>query len=124
MPHFVKTKHDEKRWSAAKQAAAKSKGKSAQDLHDEDFKLVNYIYHKMGKSEQDIDIADKLKKELLAPPKPTPTSMPNPMKSGEQSTLAKIPKTKSLSKNESPNVGVKLTSIEKLRNFLKKVHAE
>lgn len=62
MPAWVK---DEARWSRAKAAAAKSKGKSVESLHDDDFALANYIYHKMGKTEEDVKRSDELKKGLL-----------------------------------------------------------
>ena len=66
MPGFIKTKGQEERWQAAKRAAAKSKNKSAEDLKGDDFALVNYIYHKMGKTEEDIKKAEELKKTLIS----------------------------------------------------------
>jgi hypothetical protein len=55
MPGFVKTPKDEARWSKAKEAAGKSTSKDSKSY----WKLSNYIYHKMGKSETDAAEADK-----------------------------------------------------------------
>lgn len=65
MPGFIKTKGQEARWQVAKKAAAKSKGKSSEELKGDDFALVNYIYHKMGKNEEDVKKAEELKKALI-----------------------------------------------------------
>lgn len=50
MPGFVKTPKDEAKWSKAKAAAKKSKKKDESSFTDQDWALVNYIYHQMGKS--------------------------------------------------------------------------
>jgi len=122
MPAWV---HDEKRWSAAKAAAAKSKGKDVSALKDEDFALANYIYHKMGKSEEDVQKAEELKKALTSVPS---VAVPNPAKVG--STAVKMPKSKKLAdpfgkpslffKSED----VKQPSIQKLRDFLEQRHGK
>lgn len=49
MPAFIKTPADEKRWGAAKQAANKSHSESEGDVY---WKIVNHIYHQMGKAEE------------------------------------------------------------------------
>jgi hypothetical protein len=49
MPGFVKTPKDEKKWSKAKQAA----GKETREGSEGYWKLSNYIFHKMNKSEED-----------------------------------------------------------------------
>lgn len=50
MPGFVKTPKDEARWSKAKEAA----GKQTKSGSESYWKLSNYIYHKMGKTEEDV----------------------------------------------------------------------
>lgn len=134
MPGFVKTPKDEKRWSAAKSAAAKSKGKAATDLKDDDFALANYIYHKMGKTEEDEQIAQELKKGLLKVSTSVPsTKVPNPSKVG--STAVKMPKSKKMAdpfgkpslffKTEIEEFHeVKHPSLCKLRDFLKNTHGK
>jgi hypothetical protein len=82
MPGFVKNKKDEAKWSKAKEAAGKSTSKDSKSY----WKLSNYIFHKMGKTEA-------LPPKPPAPPKPT-TSIKSPMKMG--STAVKTPKTKKL----------------------------
>jgi len=52
MPGFVKTPKDEARWSKAKNAAKRSKGKDEASFQDQDWALVNHIYHQMGKAEE------------------------------------------------------------------------
>lgn len=49
MPGFVKTPKDEKRWEKAKEAANKSTAKDSESY----WRLSNYIYHHMGKTEED-----------------------------------------------------------------------
>lgn len=61
MPGFVKTPKDEARWSKAKEAA----GKTTQTGSEGYWKLSNYIFHRMGKSEEDQKKAEMYKKELL-----------------------------------------------------------
>jgi hypothetical protein len=51
MPGFVKTPKDEARWSKAKAAASKSKKKDEGSFTDQDWGLVNHIYH-MAKAEE------------------------------------------------------------------------
>jgi len=60
MPAFVKTKADESRWSKAKEAAGKETEKGSEGY----WKLANYIFHKMGKTEQDSKNAELAKVEL------------------------------------------------------------
>jgi hypothetical protein len=48
MPGFIKTKSDEKKWSKAKKAASSSTKKGSEGF----WKLSNYIWHKMNKSEE------------------------------------------------------------------------
>lgn len=51
MPGFVRTPKDEAKWSKAKAAASKSKGKSEEGFSDQDWALVNHIYHQIDKCE-------------------------------------------------------------------------
>ena len=60
MPGFVKTPKDEARWAKAKEAAGKSTEKDSESY----WKLSNYIYHKMGKTEEDQKMADLAKADL------------------------------------------------------------
>lgn len=60
MPGFVKTPRDEARWSKAKEAAGKQTDKGS----DSYWKLSNYIYHKMGKTEADQKMAELYKNEI------------------------------------------------------------
>jgi hypothetical protein len=87
MPGFVKTPRDDARWKHAVSAVERSKGKKESEFGDRDFALSNYIYHKMGKGEEDIKKAEELQKALVAPPKPMGTNMstsvPNPAKTGQ-----------------------------------------
>jgi hypothetical protein len=183
MPGFVKTPHDEKKWSEAKQASGKETDKDSKGY----WKLANFIFHKMKKSQgiekaeefmnslvksdplssiagdrakraetykqrgdtQNLKIAqsgmkDSHKervqsiKEMPKPnlpksedmgkaenspkilsPKPTPTSVANPMKSGEQSTISKTPKAPGMFKSEDFK-DVKHASAQKLRDFMAK----
>jgi hypothetical protein len=48
MPGFVKTPKDEKRWSSAKEAASKQTEPGSTGY----WKLSNYIFHKMNKTEE------------------------------------------------------------------------
>lgn len=52
MPGFVRTAKDEARWSKAKDAAKRSKSKDEASFTDQDWALVNHIYHQMGKAEE------------------------------------------------------------------------
>jgi hypothetical protein len=100
MPGFIHTKRDEARWGKAKKAA----GKTAKEGSESYWKLSNYIYHKMGKTEEDQVKAEFYKNELmeksLAIPsisaglKPMSTKVPNPSKVG--STAVKSPKSKKM----------------------------
>lgn len=60
MPGFVKTPKDEHKWSKAKKAA----GKSTAEGSDGYWALSNYIFHRMGKSEEDIRMVKFYKNEL------------------------------------------------------------
>jgi hypothetical protein len=51
MPGFVRTPKDEARWSKAKDAAKRSKSKDEKSFQDQDWALVNHIYHNMQKEE-------------------------------------------------------------------------
>jgi hypothetical protein len=61
MPGFVKTPKDEARWSKAKEAAAKTTEHGSEGF----WKLSNFIFHKMDKSEESQKIAEELKKGLM-----------------------------------------------------------
>lgn len=61
MPGFVRTPKDEARWSKAKDAAKRSKSKDEASFQDQDWALVNHIYHQMGKAEE----LGKAVKEML-----------------------------------------------------------
>ncbi len=60
MPNFVKTPADEARWAKAKSAAAKE----TKEGSDSFWALSNYIFHKMGKTEEDSKNAELAKVEL------------------------------------------------------------
>jgi len=110
MPGFVKTPKDEARWEKAKKAASKSTSHGT----DSFWKLSNYIYHKMGKSQEDIEKAEEFKKSLLGTSVPSATKMP-------KSKMMPDPfaKPSKFFKKEEFN-GLKKTSIENLRTFLEK----
>lgn len=127
MPNFVKTPKDEARWKKAKDAVSASKGKSESDFQDSDWALANYIYHKMGKSEEDTELAKGFKIKLKSI-----TGIKNPLKTGT-SLVVKTPKAKKMPeatdkpskffKNE--DIGdVKRVSIQKLRDFLDKAKSK
>ena len=106
MPGFVKTPKDEARWSKAKEAAGKQTAEGSEGY----WKLSNYIFHKMGKSEENVKMAEVFKKSLLSIPSAT-----------------KMPKAKSMpGPGAKPSVffkgeqldAPKHSSIEKLRVFL------
>ena len=61
MPGFVKTPHDEAKWSKAKEAAGKETEKGSEGY----WKLSNYIFHKMGKTEDSRKTAAFFKNELI-----------------------------------------------------------
>jgi hypothetical protein len=106
MPAFVKTKEDEKKWSEAKGASNKETDKGSKGY----WKLANFIFHKM-KKHQELDKAEELLKSLSA------TSVPNPMKAGEQTTISKTPKVHTMFKSEDFK-DVKHPSTRKLRDFM------
>jgi hypothetical protein len=133
MPGFVKTPKDEARWGQAKEAVARSKGKGEKEFGDRDFALANYIYHKMGKSKDDVKKAEELRKALIAPPaKPKTsipsTSVPNPAKVGQ--TGVRSPKQKSMpGPDAKPSVffkseGALHPNIENLRAFIESTRAK
>src|SRR5581483_4651781 len=64
MPAFIRTKSDEHRWSRAKKAVEESRKKGESSFEDQDWALVNSIYHKMHKS----DIAEALLEKLSKAP--------------------------------------------------------
>jgi hypothetical protein len=117
MPGFVKTPKDEKKWSEAKEAAGKSGGEPK-------WALANFIFHRMKKS-QGLEKAEEFMQEIfkseaqILSPKPTPTAVANPMKSGEQSTISKTPKSPGMFKSEDFK-DVKHASARKLRDFMAK----
>ena len=57
MPAFIKTPADEKRWSRAKAAANKTHSEGEGDRY---WALVNSIYQKMTKSEEDIEALESV----------------------------------------------------------------
>ena len=61
MPGFIHSEKDEARWDRAKKAASKS----LKEGSDSFWALSNYIYHKMGKSQEDIEKAEHFKKTLF-----------------------------------------------------------
>ncbi|MEM4726239.1 MAG: hypothetical protein QXG63_04800 [Nitrososphaerales archaeon] len=61
MPSFIRTKKDEALWQKAKQAAAKSKNKDEESFSDQDWALVNHIYHQMKKGEEFSKSTDSLR---------------------------------------------------------------
>jgi hypothetical protein len=61
MPAFIHTKSDESRWEKAKKAASKSTTHGT----DSFWALSNYIYHRMGKSQESQQIAADMKKSFV-----------------------------------------------------------
>jgi hypothetical protein len=60
MPGFVKTPEQEARWSKAKAAAAKETEVNSENY----WKLSNFLFHRMGKTEEDKKNAELAKVEL------------------------------------------------------------
>lgn len=58
MPAFVRTAKDEARWSKAKSAVKDSRKKGEESFVDQDWALVNHIYHQMHKSELEIQLSE------------------------------------------------------------------
>lgn len=128
MPGFVKTPKDEARWKKAKEAAGKSTKVDSEGY----WKLANYIFHKTGDTEEDMQKAEEFKKSLLKVSSSIPsTSIPNPSKVG--STAVKMPKASKqpdpygkpslFFKGESLNFeDLKHPTLCKLRDFLQKKH--
>jgi hypothetical protein len=110
MPGFVKTPKDEARWAKAKEAAGKEAGKGT----DSYWRLSNYIFHKMGKTEQDVKIAKELEKSLLKP------SIPSAMKMPKAKSMPKPGDKPSLFYKKEDFENVKQPSIENLRVFLER----
>jgi hypothetical protein len=117
LPGFVKTKKDEKKWSSAKQAAAKQTSVGS----DSYWKLANYIFHKSEGNEQ---AAKMFKNDIL---QKAIGGLKNPSLSGTAAVTVKMPKAKkpadpfgkpSLLKSEENEL--KKSSIEKLSDFLNK----
>jgi hypothetical protein len=108
MPAFVRTKSDEARWSRAKEAAGKETDHGSEGF----WKLSNYIYHKMGKTENDQKMANFYKTELLkfGGMMQLGLSEKGP-KAGANSTSVKIPKAPRQGKlNDKPSVFFKAES--------------
>jgi hypothetical protein len=61
MPGFVKTPKDEAKWSKAKEASKKSTKEGSKGF----WALSNYIFHRMGKTEESANLAAIFKKELI-----------------------------------------------------------
>ena len=122
MPAFV---HDEKRWERAKEAAGKQTSKDS----DGYWALSNYIYHKMGKTEEDQQLAKQYKSEFYK------TAFGGMMQlSTAMKTSVKIPKQKSMPgafakpsvfyKTEELCVEPKHPTLQKLRDFLVNIKAK
>jgi hypothetical protein len=128
MPGFVKTPKDEARWAKAKEAAGKQTEKDSESY----WKLANYIFHKMGKTEEDVQKAEALEKQFGGMLQMSmKTSIPNPSKVG--SVAVKMPKAKKpASPFAKPSLffktedfeGIKHPSVEKLRAFLEKTRVK
>jgi len=125
MPGFVNSPEKEKRWSKAKKAA----GKETKDGSEGFYKLSNYIFHKMGKTEEDMFMAEKWKSELLKSLGSLPS---DPMKVGTQATV-KMPKAKKPADGFGPPSKffkseelqqIKKPSVKKLQDFLEKVRTK
>lgn len=52
-PAFIKTPAQEKKWKRAKQAVSRSRDKAESDFTDQDWGLVNKIYHSIKKAQGD-----------------------------------------------------------------------
>lgn len=102
MPGFIKTKSQEARWQAARKAAAKSKGKSSEELKGDDFALVNYIYHKMGKTEEDIEKAEEFKKTLIGKAAPSVSALKSSTRIPSIGTGTGIKKQKTMATISDP----------------------
>lgn len=108
MPGFVKNPKDESRWERAKKAAQKTTSEGS----DSFYALSNFIYHKMGKTEEDMQKAEEFKKSLLTIPKAT--KMP------KQKSMPKATDKPSLFFKKEDFDNIKRPSIENLRGFLEK----
>jgi len=144
MPGFIRTSADEKRWSAAKRAAAKTTKEGSKSY----WKLSNYIFHRMGKSGYDVMMADLFKSSLISsceghliksandllkaefdkvslPPQPK-----NAMKTGTQQLAVKVPKPKKMpdpfGKKSAffKHEDIKHPSVRKLSDFILKKHKD
>jgi hypothetical protein len=121
MPGFVKTKSDEKKWSKAKDAAAKQTDRGSEGF----WKLSNYIFHK---SEGNHEVAEFFKSELMKFGGMGQLSLKekSPMHMGTHATSVKIPKQKHLpNENSKPSVFFKgenerskQPSLQKLSDFI------
>ena len=135
MPGFVKTPADEHRWAAAKEAAKKQTAEGSEGF----WKLSNYIFHKMGKSDfnpQEFGEILKsamggLKQTQVAPVpgviSPTNNNTASPMKVGSQAVVKTAKPKKLGGAMDKPSVffgknedfkNIKKPSIENLRVFL------
>lgn len=112
MPGFVKTKKDEARWSKAKDAAGKQVDKGSESY----WKLANYIYHKMGKTEEDQQHAELLKADLLKAPKAPKTARVPGLKTNNKLAGAFAKPSVFFKKEDFGEI--KKSSIENLRSFL------
>lgn len=113
MPAWVT---DESRWEKAKKAAGKSTSEDSEDY----WKLSNYIYHKMGKTEEDEKLAEEFKKSLLSMPT---TKVPNAAKMPKPKAMPKVTdKPSKFFKSEIEEFNIKHPTLMKLRDFLLKKH--
>jgi hypothetical protein len=129
----VKTKAQEVAWKAAKEAAAKSKGKSVSDLQDNDWGLVMHIFQNATKSEE---LPDFIKEEL-AKIEGMKMTLQKPLSIKDPSKIGKVgirtPKAKSapdafdkpsnfFKKEDFENI--KNKNLEEFRKFLEIVHSK
>lgn len=117
MPGFIKTPSDEKKWSHAKTAAAKQTKEGSEGY----WKLSNYIFHKMNKTEESQKLAKELEKSLTSVPSTTiGTSVPSGTKMPKPKAMPKISDKPSVFFKKSEFSNIKKPSIENLRLFLEK----
>lgn len=124
MPAFIKTPKDEARWSKAKKAVSESKKKDESSFHDRDWALTNYIYHKMGKTEEDVQKAEKLMTSLMKPPKASIKTAPTTVKMPRSAKMPGAFAKPSVFFKSEDFTGTKHPSVQKLRSFLERNRAK
>ena len=127
MPGFVKTPKDERRWAKAKEAAGKQTSEGSEGY----WKLSNYIYHKMGKSQEDQRLAELYKADLLKfggmmqlGEKPAKTSARMTAVKNTKKMPGAFDKPSKFFKSEEAVAQPKHPSVQKLRDFMMSTRAK